>query len=228
MDWGGGTDNVDTRLRRSAANVLSMGANQSFRIEGDTSDPGSPEAGQIFYRSDTDKLKWYDGAEWRQPHITDKISIVAGTAVANTLTKTTMDSYALLADRIEDKTNLRFTCRGKGTAFTGTPTVTFTIEAGANTYITLTTPALPSGQWFYKIEADLTCRVVGASGTIYAAAEMTYADSAGTVRTAMDHAGSAVAVDTPAALTFNLSGQWSAASANNRITNQQFIMEQLN
>lgn len=65
LSWGaGGGSSLDLSLSRTAANVLGLAADDSFKITGGTSDPGSPTEGQIFYRTDLNSLAYYDGSSW--------------------------------------------------------------------------------------------------------------------------------------------------------------------
>ena len=64
LDFGDGSAPPDWTISRTAANVASLTAGDSLRWIGGTSDPSTPAEGQVFYRSDANELKVYNGSSW--------------------------------------------------------------------------------------------------------------------------------------------------------------------
>lgn len=168
------------------------------------------------------------------------VDAVDGTAVANSTAEaiifpdvTVPANYFYYPGR-----KFRVTCYGKYST-TGTPTLTFRVRWGGVAGTLLAASAActaPSGvtNAMWKMEIDITCRSVGATGTLFVNGTVTmFAAVAGTVASATGEAlvtpMSAGGVTAPATATCDLTAdtalsisiQWSAASASNTATGNQ-------
>ncbi len=118
---------------------------------------------------------------------------------------------------------------------TATPTLLLGIYYGgvAGTKlcaIGATTTTVSAVNWPIDVEAIVTCRSVGSSGSVVASGFVDLATSLTAVtRIPMDaSAVAAVTVDTTAQKALTLGAQWSANSSSNTLTVVQFFVEQLN
>lgn len=139
------------------------------------------------------------------------------TTVVNTTTKTAVYSWTVAAGDWADLSQNQLSLYMRGTAFTGTPTLTMTIEDGTNTLATYTFSSLASGSFAAHVEAQLTCRSTGASGTVEGVGIAQAILSAGT---AFNYwaASNVDTTDTTASNTYTVYLQWSAANAFNSMT----------
>jgi len=111
---------------------------------------------------------------------------------------------------------------------TGTLSATFVVASGA---LAFTSTAITNGSW--RLEGQLTCRNTGTAGTGMFMGQvflpnLTAATTVGGegYNNTMPVTGSAVGtIDTTVQNLMSLSAQWSASSASNSITVQQYILE---
>jgi hypothetical protein len=102
---------------------------------------------------------------------------------------------------------------------TATPTGRFRLKLGATTIIDSTAITLPNtvtNMWWH-FKGTITCRSVGASGTVIASG-VVYYGAAGTLLHMPMVATAAVTVDTTASQILDLTFQWGASDALNTIT----------
>lgn len=169
-----------------------------------------------------------------------------GTAVANTTTETILfPNTTFPGNYMQDGRVLTITAYGRHST-TGTPTLTFRLRwAGVSGTVLCASGAVTCGSGvtaaMWRLEAMLTVRSNGSSGTIFATGIVIVGeDAAPTVGSATNAPGislmGSAGVATPAAATVDLSAEsalaltatWSAASASNTITGHQLLIESLN
>lgn len=110
---------------------------------------------------------------------------------------------------------------------TGTPTITIKFKLGAVTICATAAITTASGlaTALLAIDLVLTCRTIGATGTVIAAGQV----GVGTVVGGLYPTSGAVSVvDTTGTLAASLTGQWSAADPANTLTITNLILTELN
>lgn len=158
---------------------------------------------------------------------------IADKTVGNTVTETSLigtgangNSLTLSANFFDVGTSLKFRAMGY-LSDTGTPTIRIKIKLGATIIYDTGAQTLPSltGNNLLFIEGQLTCRSVGASGTIFATAEVfcnTGASSLGNLDVTVPTAP--VTIDTTSAQTFDMTVTWGTANASNSVTINTFVL----
>lgn len=139
------------------------------------------------------------------------------TTVANTTTKTAVYSWTVAADGWADLSQCQLDLFMRGTAFTGTPSLTVTIEDGTNTLFSATFSSLGSGSFAGYIKCLATCRSTGASGTVETTGIVNAINSAGTAVNYWSPSNTDT-IDTTGSNTYTVYLQWSAANAFNSMT----------
>jgi len=107
---------------------------------------------------------------------------------------------------------------------TGSPTITVKVKIGGSTF--LTTGAATSGSGtnnVFEISANITCRSVGATGTIFAQGYYSEEHAGGVLA---DMPNTAVTtIDTTGTLAINITVQWGTMAAGNTISATNFTIE---
>lgn len=149
---------------------------------------------------------------------------VASTVVETTIIGTVSGSLTLPAGYLTAGRCVRLQAWGV-VSDTGTPNLTIKAKFGSTVLASTGAVALASGitNLGWKLEALITCRTTGVTGTVFVQGEFTY----GTVRLPMATVAT-VTVDTTGALVINLSAEWGTSSASNTITCTNMIVERLN
>lgn len=110
---------------------------------------------------------------------------------------------------------------------TGTPTLVFKILFGSTTLLTFTakTGINNASNQSWRIEAEITCRSNGATGTVMVDGTLFFNTAAGvdTVESVTNNA--AVTVDTTTPANLQISATWSASSSSNTTTMKKFKVE---
>jgi len=155
----------------------------------------------------------------------------ANKTIGNSNTETTLigtgvGSLILPASFLTAGKVLRLTAYGF-ISTTGTPTVTVKLKFGST--IICSSGAVTTGSGIsnlvFAVDLLLTCRTVGASGTVISAGEVQIgAVNAGLYPTS----GTTVVVDTTGTLAVDLTEQWGAVDPANTLTVTNFTLEKLN
>jgi|SRR3990167_6201412 len=148
-------------------------------------------------------------------------SVAASAALTNSTTETTLDSHAFAAGELKAGDVVEVMASGIATATNSTDTLTVKLKFG--TTVILATAALDATDndtWF--LHAYVTIRTDGASGT-FVSTGSTNIGVEGTATHRNDIVAS-TAIDTTAALTFAVTGTWSAASASDSCRNDHFLV----
>ena len=159
--------------------------------------------------------------------------IATGT-VANTVTETTLFS-TLIGTATLDANLLKIGRMVRVTAWgvlgtTGTPTLRIRTKIGAvtNGDSGAVTMATVTGR-LWKLELEIACRAVGATGTIQSQARFFYMPAATTVAANFWELGTGSnTLDTTAANALNITAEWSVADAANTISASNITIEILN
>ena len=167
------------------------------------------------------------------------IAVVSdGVAVANTTTETIIfPDVTIPANYMQDGRSLMLKAYGK-LSTTATPTMTWAIRWGgvAGTLLA-TSEAITMGSGVvnvnWALEAWITTRVNGATGSLFTFGEVTVHTSATAI---LGNVFSVSGFDAPAAVTANLAADmalsltadWSAASASNTLTGHSYHLVSLN
>lgn len=138
----------------------------------------------------------------------------ASTALTNSVTETNFDNSALTipANSLNLGDVIRVRAQGICTATNSTDTFTGRIKLGSTTVLTTGAVDVANNDIFY-LEGDIVIRTIGASGTAVASGLIALG-AAGTA-TARPQFMASTTVDTTAAITAAVSGQWSVANAGN-------------
>lgn len=112
---------------------------------------------------------------------------------------------------------------------TGTPTIRVKIKLGSTVILdsTAVTMVTITGSQMFKVEGEITCRTIGASGTVIGQADFQYYSTQTTVNRMSIVSTSAVTYDTTAIGAFDITAQWGTNSASNTITSTNFILEEI-
>ena len=153
---------------------------------------------------------------------------VASSVAETTLIGTGIGTVTLPANFLTAGKSLRITARGY-ISDTGTPNITIQFKLGSTSIVSTGTVALAgtisNNAW--RAESIITCRTVGASGTVKGQGNFQYDESthAGTTL-GMVSTGTAT-VDTTGTLAVNLTVTWGTSSASNTITCSNLLVEVL-
>ena len=135
----------------------------------------------------------------------------AGTAHTNSTDETALATATFAANTLRAGNSIQVFGQGIATATNASDTLTIKLNFGGAAI--LTTAALDvADDDIFIVDAFITLRTVGSSGT-YVAAGHSYMDANGGTR--LSGIKGSTAVDTTAAVTCTLSADWSAANAGN-------------
>lgn len=142
------------------------------------------------------------------------VAVAASTALTASSTETNFDNsiVTIPANTLRAGDVIRVRVQGICTATNSTDTFTGKIKLGSTAVISTGAVDVANNDIFY-LEADIVIRTVGASGTAVAAGA-TALGAEGTVTSKPGKLASTT-VDTTAAVTFAVSGQWSTTNAGN-------------
>lgn len=138
----------------------------------------------------------------------------ASSALSNTVTETNFDNSVLTipANTLNLGDVIRVKAQGIATATNSTDTLTGRVKLGSTAILSTGAVDVANNDIFY-LEGDIVVRTIGASGTIVATG-LVAIGAAGTV-TAKAQFLASTTIDTTAAITAAISGQWSVASGSN-------------
>lgn len=157
----------------------------------------------------------------------------ASATVANTVTETTVTAagvgtLTLPANYFRIGTSLKIIATGY-ISDTGTPTLNIRFKLGSTTICSTGAVALAGtiSNNLWRVEVELTCRTVGATGTVIAQGKFEYDESthAGTTEGMVSTA--TTTIDTTATQAVNLTVEWGTANASNTITCTNLALEAL-
>jgi hypothetical protein len=173
-----------------------------------------------------------DGFDLRQAiNTADTVQATTSTSgtVANTTAETSVlgsvvGSSVLAANALAVGRTLRIQAWGI-VSDTGTPTLTVKVKLGSTVILTTGAITLASGisDKLWRLEAIITCRSVGGSGTVFGQGQFNYNNGLFTdiVNTAT------TTVDTTSSQTIDVTATWSAASSSNTISCTNAVLEVL-
>ena len=149
-------------------------------------------------------------------------SIAASSALTNSTTETTLDTFTLAADELKAGDVVHIKAGGIATATNSTDTLQLKVKIGG-TVVIATAAVDVADNDIWTIDTDVVVRTDGPSGTFYAnGVQQLGVEGTATMR--QDHVVSS-AIDTTAALAVIITGTWSVASASNSCRNDMFIVE---
>jgi hypothetical protein len=172
---------------------------------------------------------WSEGLTW---------STSDGTAVASTAAETiAVPNVTIPANYMQDGRTICITAYGK-LSTTGTPTMIFALRWGgvAGTLLATTeaiTTASGSANTMWSVKIYVTTRTNGATGSLFATGNATVNLTSSTnTSQAFGVSGfdapAAVTVDLTADTALSFTATWSASSASNTLTTNQYYIESIN
>lgn len=147
----------------------------------------------------------------------------SGTTVTNTTTETSFGSTATIpANTLKAGDRIRIRSHGITPSTNGTDTLTVKLKIGSSiVFATAAIDVANNDTWV--IDAEVTVRTTGASGTIIASGMGVL--GVPTTATARGSGLASTTLDTTAAATIDATATWSAASASNQATQRSFTVE---
>ena len=195
--------------------------------------PGSPVEGDMWNDSTQKAIIVYVDAV-KQTLSTGLFVSTGDATVANTVTETTIigsgvGTLTLPANFLVAGKTIRITAKGYyGT--TGTPTINIKVKLGSTVVMSTgaQTQALNITSQYFEASGDITCRTVGAGGTVYGQGHALLATTA--VATTVEEMvnTATTTIDTTTTQAVGLTATWGTASASNTITGTNFTLEVLN
>jgi hypothetical protein len=140
-------------------------------------------------------------------------SKVTTTTVQNTTSETSLMLWTIAANNANPGSTYHLTVFGTAD-ITGTPTGTFRVKLGGTTLLTLAVTCAANTNRPWCVRADLECITTGGSGTWRVTARLEDRMAAAEHWT-MDTSATATTKDTTVGQGFEVSFQWSVASASN-------------
>ena len=142
------------------------------------------------------------------------VAVAASTALTASNTETNFDNsiVTIPANGLRVGDVIRVRAQGICTATNSTDTFTGRVKLGNNAVVSTGAVDVANNDIFY-LEADIVVRTIGATGTVVAAG-VAALGAEGTV-TSKPAKLASTTVDTTAAITFAISGQWSTTAAGN-------------
>lgn len=210
----------------TSANAVIIDGNSSETIDGDTT--------QILFTQYAFVTIVNTGAAWlvvnqRGLNSGHTFIATASATVANTASETTVigsgiGTLTLPANFHRVGKTIRLTASGV-LGDTGTPTLNIKFKYGSTTIVSTGAATLTTGltNVGWRLVVDLTCRTVGASGTVIAQGLFTYDN--GTAQVEALAATTTTTVDTTASQAVNVTAQWGAADSSNTITCSNLAIE---
>jgi hypothetical protein len=143
------------------------------------------------------------------PHQKLYTNVAASSAVTNTTAATAFDvSYTILANMLQAGDRLRIRLGGIATATNSTDTLAITLKIGSTTVFATAAVDVADNDCFF-IDAELTIRTSGASGTVIG-------NGVATIKTtATARMLNSTAIDTTATQAITVTATWSVASTSN-------------
>jgi hypothetical protein len=159
------------------------------------------------------------------------VNTAASTTITNTTSETAFDtSHTIPANSLQPGDTFHVEWKGIAPSTNGTDTLTIRFRIGgvAGTLVCAGTATDVANDNIFAGRALITFRTVGAAGTMIAHAEHTEAPAAsGTAAMSVVEAINSTAVDTTAAITLNVTAQWSVANAGNQVRLDTFIVRRM-
>lgn len=159
----------------------------------------------------------------------------ANATVSNTVSETTLvgtgvGSATLPANFFTVGKTLRLTMRGINSTATPAGTLTFRIKLGATTIISSAAETLTNGltDMGWDIQADITCRTTGSSGTVRGQGKVFEATGTGTSAHWMLASTSDTTINTTVSNAVDITVEYSTADASNSISATNFTIEVIN
>lgn len=167
-----------------------------------------------------------------QPYVSTADATVANTATETTLIGTGVGTLTLPANFFIAGRTIRIQARGYFSSTNLGPTLRLKIKLGSTVLLDTGAQALAllaatTREWM--VDAAITCRTIGASGSVIGQGLATLMDLASAVGSAtseeMSNVGGATTIDTTATQAVGTTAQWGTASASNTITCTNFTLE---
>lgn len=156
-------------------------------------------------------------------------STVENTTTEGTIVGTGVGTTTLPADYFVIGKSFRIKVMGH-IASTGTPTLQLKVKLGAVEVIDTGAVALGAitGTRLFILEAFITCRTIGATGTVQGQGNFVYYSASGQVEGIDDANTGTSTVDTTGSLAIDVTADWGTANAANIITSTNLVIEALN
>lgn len=189
-------------------------------------------AGATWIDTDTDDVLFWNGNTWSALGVGCIFVQTANKTIVNTTTETTLigagvGSVTLPANLLRAGKSIRITARGINSTGPAAGTLTFRAKLGGTNVCASPSNAatnnLVNRGW--RIAVDITCRTVGATGTVRAQGSIYRSTGAGTSNTWMLVSTSDTVINTTTVLAINVTAQWGTASASNTITCTNLTIE---
>jgi len=166
-------------------------------------------------------LLHYDGTSWRRsgtPNPLRYVAIASSAAIANSMAETAFDkTFSIPANSLAVGDVLRVRASG-AFGFTGTPAITLRLKLGSVALMTLQRSLTGAAGSVWMIDAQAVVRSIGAGGTVMPGdGRSAFRQSAEVTSYGFEAGIATVAVDTTAALTAQITAQWSVSNVSNTI-----------
>ena len=152
---------------------------------------------------------------------------VANTGTETSLIGTGQGSVTLPADFFSVGKTIRFRWLGYNSTTSPAGTLIFRVKLGASTIMATATNTATNNLANNRVEifGEITCRSVGASGTVHGQGSVIRATAANAASRWQMVKTSTSTVDTTGSLLFDITVQWGTASASNTMTMTNGILE---
>lgn len=208
-----------------AESKISAPQKAALRMVPQDADPSVPLKGDVFSRGAGGKLKLYNGSIWSNISHMDKSLIVDSSEIANTAVETPFDeNYVIPANLLQSSDILTIKSFLYILQKTGVDTIKIGVDMNGGTLIQTNIDLVTAPASYLLLECNIVWRTVGvtSSGTTFGTVAAVLGD--GSVGTIYGDARVAnFSVDTTAAITLEVTADWSAADPTNRI-----VMKSLN
>ena len=221
---------ITTTLAASGVATFSSTVGAATVVRYTAYNNASPTAGDVWLNSATKGLSFYNTTT-QQNVVGEIISQTSAVTVASTAAETTLlaSAYTIQANWLTAGKTLRI--RGRGViGNTGTPTFRLRIKLGGATVMDTTalTMTAITGSMDFMLDADITIRTAGGTGTAIGAGGLSYQTANVTAPIKLSApTSSTTTIDTTSNSSFDITAQWGASSASNTITLTTLTVESL-
>jgi hypothetical protein len=186
------------------------------------------EEGDDFYRNVDPRVVFNAPASHARIFVQTASVTVADTTTETTLTGAGQGNLTLPANFFTVGRTIRLKAMGVFSD-TGTPTLNIRFKLGSTTICSTGAVALAGtiANNVWSVDIELTCRTVGASGTVIAQGLFTYDESTHAGTTEGLASTTTTTIDTTASQAVGITVQWGSASASNTITATNLTVERI-
>ncbi len=178
----------------------------------------TPEVGLLEFYED----RWYITGAARRVISRACCTIVTSTTVANTVNETTLWTGPVPANILGIGKMYKIEGMGQFSTHDAADTITIRVKIGTTTIITFASTAGTVSNKAWHVDAWITLRTLGATGTVSAHGHVT-------LNATSVHANTpSTIIDTTAAENLTITAQWDSADAGNTIQIDQAVMKVLN